>query len=76
MNDSILKLRTFFETRGYEVCSRLGERLGIKAAQIRIFFIYASFMTLGSPLIIYFALAFVMRIKDFINSRRTSVFDL
>lgn len=70
------KLRTFFETRGYEVCSRLGERLGIQASKIRFFFIYASFMTLGSPLIVYFAIAFMLRIKDYINGHKTSVFDL
>lgn len=69
-------LRAFFETRGFEVCSRLGDRMGIRASRIRLFFIYASFMTLGSPLIPYFALAFVMEIKDYIHSRRTSVFDL
>ncbi len=70
------KLRRFFENRGYEVCSRLGERLGIQASKIRLFFIYASFMTFGSPLLAYFALAFVMQIKDYINSQKTSVFDL
>jgi phage shock protein PspC (stress-responsive transcriptional regulator) len=68
--------RAFFETRGYEVCSRLGDRMGIKASRIRLFFIYMSFMTFGSPLLIYFALAFIIDIKDYINSRRTSVFDL
>ena len=70
------KLRAFFETRGFEVCSRLGDRMGIKASRVRLFFIYASFMTMGSPLIAYFALAFVIEIKDYIHSRRTSVFDL
>ena len=69
-------LRAFFETRGFEVCSRMGDRMGIKASRVRLFFIYTSFMTLGSPLVVYFALAFVMEIKDYINSRRTSVFDL
>jgi len=69
-------LRAFFETRGFEVCSRMGDRIGVKASRVRLFFIYASFMTLGSPLIAYFALAFLMEIKDYINSRRTSVFDL
>lgn len=76
MNALIENIRTFFETRGYEVCSRLGDKLGVKTSKIRLFFIYASFMTLGSPLIIYFALAFVIHLKDYINSRRTSVFDL
>ncbi|MCH8555709.1 MAG: PspC domain-containing protein [Schleiferiaceae bacterium] len=72
----IEELRSTFEKNGFEVCSRLGERMGLKASRIRLFFIYASFMTLGSPLIIYFILAFVMHIKDYIHSRRTSVFDL
>lgn len=68
--------RGFFEKHGFEVCARLGDRMGIKASRIRLFFVYASFMTMGSPLIVYFALAFVMQIKDYIHSRRTSVFDL
>lgn len=76
MNNIENKLKSFFEPRGFEVCARLGERMGIKASRVRLFFIYASFMTLGSPLIAYFALAFMMHIKDYINSRRTSVFDL
>jgi len=69
-------LKTSFERQGFEVCSRMGDRIGIKAAKIRLFFIYTSFMTLGSPLIVYFTLAFMLHIKDYINSRRTSVFDL
>lgn len=69
-------LRKLFETHGFEVCQRMGDRLGIKASRIRLFFIYSSFMALGSPLIAYFALAFMLQIKDYINSRRTSVFDL
>jgi phage shock protein C len=68
--------RSYVEKNGFEVCARLGDRMGIKASQIRLFFVYASFMTMGSPLIVYFALAFVMHIKDYIHSRRTSVFDL
>ncbi len=76
MNNMVNNLRAFFETRGFEVCARLAERMGLKASRVRLFFIYASFMTLGSPLIVYFALAFVIQIKDYINSRRTSVFDL
>jgi phage shock protein PspC (stress-responsive transcriptional regulator) len=76
MNKAEEKIRMHFETMGFNVCQRFGDRLGIKASRIRLFFIYASFMTLGSPLIVYFAMAFVLQIKDSINSRRTSVFDL
>ncbi|MCT4624821.1 MAG: PspC domain-containing protein [Schleiferiaceae bacterium] len=70
------RIRSYFEKQGFEVCSRTGDKLGVQASKIRLFFIYASFMTLGSPLIIYFALMFVIQIKDSINSRRSSVFDL
>jgi phage shock protein PspC (stress-responsive transcriptional regulator) len=70
------QIRGFFEKHGFEVCARLGDSMGIKASRIRLFFIYASFMTMGSPLILYFGLAFLMQIKDSVHSRRTSVFDL
>ena len=69
-------VRSVFEKQGFDVCSRTGDKIGIQASKIRIFFIYASFMTLGSPVIIYFALMFIIQIKDSINSRRSSVFDL
>jgi phage shock protein PspC (stress-responsive transcriptional regulator) len=69
-------IRSYFEKQGFDVCSRTGDKIGIQASKIRLFFIYASFMTLGSPVIVYFALMFVIQIKDSINSRRSSVFDL
>jgi len=72
----IEKIRSYFEKQGFDVLSRTGDRIGVKASKIRLFFIYASFMTLGSPLILYFALMFVIQMKDSIRSRRTSVFDL
>lgn len=65
-----------FEKRGFEVCHRFGERLGIRPSRIRIFFIYSSFIALGSPLIVYLALAFLLRLKDEISQKRTSIFDL
>ena len=38
----------------------------------RLFFIYASFLTFGSPVIIYLALAFIMNIRRHLR-RRSSV---
>lgn len=70
------RIRLFFEHQGFEVCSRLGERMGIPAYRIRLFFVYSSFITLGSPLLLYMALAFLLRLKDYMSDRRTSVFDL
>ena len=62
----IQKLREFVELRAFGVCSAIGERLGIGTSRIRMWFIYISFLTLGSPVIIYMVLAFWMNIKRYI----------
>ncbi|MCB0819378.1 MAG: PspC family transcriptional regulator [Bacteroidetes bacterium] len=66
----------FFEKQTFGVCTWLGDKLHMKSAQIRLFFIYASFLTLGSPLIVYLHMAFVLKIKEYIQSSRTRVWDL
>lgn len=72
----IYRLRYFFEKYGFYVSSRIGERLGIRVKSIRIFFIYLSFFTLGVGFAVYLTLAFWLRLKDLIYTKRTSVFDL
>ena len=68
--------RYFLEKRGFEVFSRLAERLGMKAKNVRIFFIYLSFFSLGVGFALYLVLAFWLRMKDFLFAKRSSVFDL
>jgi len=63
---SIQRMRYFVELHAFGVCSAIGEKLGIASAKIRMWFIYISFLTLGSPLILYMILAFWMRIKKYI----------
>mgnify|MGYP004139643663 CR=1 FL=1 len=69
-------LRHFFERHGFYVCSRLAERLGMRAKTVRISFIYVSFATLGIGFAFYLFLAFWLKIKDLVYTKRTSVFDL
>lgn len=59
----------------FGVCERIGERLHMPAKNIRLFFIYASCMTIGSPIIIYMILAFWMKMKHYVRNRRTAVWD-
>jgi phage shock protein PspC (stress-responsive transcriptional regulator) len=66
MNKMIDKLRTFLETHAFGVCSAIGEKLGIASFKIRMWFIYVSFITLGSPLILYMVLAFWLNMKKYI----------
>ena len=70
------RLRIFFERNGFAVSTRMAELLGMKVKSVRLFFIYASFATLVGGFVLYLTLAFWLRLKDLIYTKRTSVFDL
>jgi phage shock protein C len=70
------KIKTFFERQAFGVCEWWGEKLRIKSANIRLFFIYTSFLTIGSPLIIYLIMAFVLNLRNMVRSKRGSIRDL
>ena len=72
----VSKIRYFFERHGFDVLSRLADRLGIRATNVRLFFVYISFVTLGVSFGVYLTLAFLLKLKDMIRTKRTSVFDL
>ena len=59
----MLPLRYFLENQVFGVCSKLGEKLHFSASSIRLYFIYASFLTFGWPIILYLVLAFWMEIR-------------
>ncbi len=60
----------------FGVCSQLGEWMGISVKSVRMSFVYASFFTLGSPIIIYLVAAFWMNVKYYSQERRTRIWDL
>ena len=64
------KLRNFIEWQVFGVCAAIGEKMGIATSRIRMWFIYVSFLTFGSPVIIYMVLAFWMNIKRYILAAR------
>jgi hypothetical protein len=72
----IYSIRHFFERNGFYVSTRLADKIGMRAKSIRLFFIYLSFATLGMGFAIYLTLAFWLKIKDLVYTKRTSVFDL
>ncbi|MCX6291426.1 MAG: PspC domain-containing protein [Bacteroidetes bacterium] len=69
-------IKQYFEKQAFGVCTRIGEKLQMRTSVIRLFFIYASFLTIGSPLIIYLILAFWLKMKSYVRSKRSSVWDL
>lgn len=64
------------ENYAFGVCSYLGDKFGIRSSTIRLYFIYVSFFTFGSPIVVYFILAFWLNIKHYLVSRKHSVWDL
>jgi len=69
-------IRYYFERNGFYVSSRFADRLGMKVKSVRLFFIYLSFATLGFGFAVYLTLAFWLKLKDLVYTKRTSVFDL
>ncbi len=57
------KIRLFLENQAFGVCTRLGDKMGISRCSIRLFFIYMSFLTIGSPILIYLSLAFLINLR-------------
>ncbi|HUH51960.1 MAG TPA: hypothetical protein VLZ11_07660 [Flavobacterium sp.] len=72
----ITDIRHYFEKHGFDVASRLADKLGIRVANVRLFFIYISFVTVGLWFGAYLTLGFLLRLKDMIYTKRGSVFDL
>lgn len=72
----ITNIRYFFEKHGFHVSSRLADKLGMRATNVRLFFIYISFVTVGLGFGVYLTFAFWIKLKDLVRAKRTSVFDL
>ena len=74
------KIKYWFEQRAFGVCEWWGKKLGINTTNIRMYFIYLSFFTFGSPIIIYFMMALILENKQYFKPskyrRRKSVWDL
>lgn len=65
------RLKYFVEQQVFGVCSYLGERWGIASSRIRLYFIYISFITMASPVIVYLVIAFWINLKKYIRQRYT-----
>ena len=77
----ITTITRWFEHKAFGVCEWWGKKLGIRTTTVRMYFIYLSFFTFGSPVIIYFIMAFILEHKayfkpPFYHRRRPSVWDI
>ena len=72
----INNFRHKLEREWFGVLTRMGTKLGIPVAKLRIFFIYSTFATAGIFFLFYLGLAFILWVKDIFITRRPNVFDL
>ncbi len=72
----INRILLFFEKQAFGVMEWWGEKLGIDSSKLRLFFIYLSFITLGSPLILYLIMAFILEQRKKYKRKRRTVWDL
>jgi len=72
-------VQRFFEHQTFGVCTWWGKKLGIESGRIRKAFIYTSFITFGSPVVVYLAMAFILENKEYFKpsaKKTSSVWDL
>ncbi|HAS35115.1 MAG TPA: PspC family transcriptional regulator [Flavobacteriales bacterium] len=70
------RIKGYFEKQAFGVCDYLGNKLGMDSSRIRVFFIYISFITIGSTLIFYLILAFFIEHRYLFKKKRRSIWDL
>jgi len=78
MKKLIQKIVFFFEMRSFGVSEWWAKKLGVRTARVRLFFIYSSFIALGSPLIIYLLMGLTLEYKHVfkLRKRRKSIWEL
>ncbi|MCH2236221.1 MAG: PspC family transcriptional regulator [Crocinitomicaceae bacterium] len=72
------KITLFFELRSFGVSTWWAKKFRVEVARVRLFFIYASFIALGSPIIIYLIMAFILEHKHLFKfqRKRKSIWEL
>ncbi len=70
MKKIIQKIAFFFEMRSFGVSTWFARKLRVDVSRVRLFFIYLAFIGLGSPILIYLIMAFVLEHKHIFKLQR------
>ena len=68
-------IKDLIERSAFGVCSYLGHKMGIAPSRVRMYFIYLSFFTLGSPVLVYFFTAFWLNVRTYLKQGRNLLFE-
>ncbi|NUM32561.1 MAG: PspC family transcriptional regulator [Bacteroidetes bacterium] len=72
----ISSFKYFLEKNAFGVCTFIAKKMGIKTERVRLYFLYITFGTLGSTIVLYLLFAFWINIKKYRNEGKRSVWDL
>jgi phage shock protein PspC (stress-responsive transcriptional regulator) len=70
MKKIIQKIAFFFEMRSFGVSTWFARKLRVDVSKVRLFFIYFAFIGLGSPILIYLIMAFILEHKHIFKFQR------
>lgn len=63
------------EKSAFGVCSYLGKKMGVASNRVRLYFIYSSFLTFGSPAVLYLAVAFWVNVREYIRKKKNMIWE-
>ncbi|MBL7781293.1 MAG: PspC family transcriptional regulator [Saprospiraceae bacterium] len=63
------------ERHAFGACQYLGEKMDLAPAVVRKYFIYTSFIGMGSPLIVYLFVAFWVNIRRYIRRGKNVIWN-
>lgn len=66
----------FFEKQSFGVSTYLANKLNMSTTKVRLFFIYASFLAVGFPILFYLLAAVVLDIRNYMKKVRLKVWDM
>ncbi len=68
-------LKITVEKSVFGVCHYLAQRMGVRTGRVRLYFIYLSFVTLGSPIVLYLIAAFWLNVRKYMRKSKNILFD-
>ena len=70
------RIVTFFEQQSFGVSTYLANKFNMSTTKVRLFFIYASFLAVGFPILIYLLAAIFLDIRSYVKKIRLRVWDI
>ncbi|WP_434370131.1 PspC family transcriptional regulator [Sphingobacterium spiritivorum] len=71
----IEKILYYFEQQSFGVCAYLGEKFSISIAKLRLFFIYATIIGAGFPILFYLFAGVLLDFRTYVKKMRKHLWD-